>query len=90
MARNEAKTRRELIEPKLRRAGWCEHDWQIEDEYSISDGRISFDGKVGRRSQPGRVDYLLRYRRSRAIAVVEAKAEDKHHCEGEQQAKGLC
>lgn len=40
MARNEAKTRRELIEPKLRQAGWGEHDWQIEDEYRITDGRI--------------------------------------------------
>ena len=87
MVRNEAKTRRELIEPKLRQAGWGEHDWQIEDEYRITDGRISFDGKEGRRSSPVYVDYLLRYRRSRAIAVVEAKAEDKHHCEGERQAK---
>lgn len=87
MARNEAKTRRELVEPKLRQAGWSEHDWQIEDEYRITDGRINFDGKVGRRSSPVFADYLLRYRRSRAIAVVEAKAEDKHHCEGERQAR---
>ena len=87
MARNEAKTRRELVEPKLRQAGWGEHDWQIEDEYRITAGRISFDGKVGRRSSPVFADYLLRYCRSRALAVVEVKAEDKHHCEGERQAK---
>ncbi len=87
MARNEAKTRRELVEPKLRQAGWGEHDWQIEDKYRITAGRISFDGKVGRRSSPVSADYLLRYRRSRALAVVEVKAEGKHHCEGERQAK---
>ena len=30
MARSEAKTRRELIDPKLKESGWFEHDWQVE------------------------------------------------------------
>ena len=96
MARNEAKTRKELVDPKLREAGWFEHDWQIDPEYKINAGRIHFDGQIAKRSKPFYTDYLLRYSRGKPIAVVEAKAEDKHHLEGERQAKdyakklGLC
>ena len=87
MARSEAKTRRELIDPKLKDAGWFEHDWQIEDEYAITAGRIHFDGKGGKRAKPQYADYLLRYAPSKAIAVVEAKREDLSHLEGTKQAK---
>lgn len=86
-SRNEAKTRKELIDPKLRAAGWFEHHWQVDPEYKITAGRIHFDGKSAKRAKPVYADYLLRYSSSKAIAVVEAKAEDKHHLEGEKQAK---
>lgn len=87
MARSEARTRKDLIDPKLKNAGWCNHDWQIEWEYQITDGRIHFDGKVGRRGTPRKADYLLRFAPSKAIAVVEAKKESEHHLEGAAQAK---
>ncbi len=87
MARSEAKTRRELIDPKLKEAGWFEHDWQIEDEYAITAGRIHFDGKNGKRAKPQYADYLLRYAPSKAIAVVEAKKEELSYLEGSKQAK---
>lgn len=87
MSRNEAKTRKELIDPKLKESGWFNHDWQVDPEYKITAGRIHFDGKSATRSKPVYADYLLRYSSSLAIAVVEAKAEDKHCLEGEKQAK---
>lgn len=87
MSRNEAKTRKELIDPKLKQSGWFNHDWQVDPEYKITAGRIHFDGKSATRSKPVYADYLLRYSSSLAIAVVEAKAEDKHYLEGERQAK---
>ena len=87
MSRNEAKTRKELIDPKLKNAGWFKYDWQIDPEYKITAGRIHFDGKRARRAKPVYADYLLRFASSKAIAIVEAKAEDKHYLEGEKQAK---
>lgn len=87
MSRNEAKTRKELIDPKLKSSGWFNHDWQIDPEYKITAGRIHFDGKSANRAKPTYADYLLRYSSSLAIAVVEAKAEDCHYLEGERQAK---
>lgn len=87
MSRNEAKTRKELIDPKLKESGWFNHDWQVDPEYKITAGRIHFDGKSASRAKPVYADYLLRYSSSLAIAVVEAKAEDKHYLEGEKQAK---
>ena len=87
MDRNEAKTRKELIDPMLRGAGWFHQDWQIDPEYKITEGRIHFDGKKAQRAKPVYADYLLRYAPSKAIAVVEAKAESKHYLEGEKQAK---
>lgn len=85
--RSEAKTRRELIDPKLEAAGWFNEQWQIEDEYTITAGRIHFDGKKGRRERPKKADYLLRYKPSRAIAIVEAKKESLSHLEGGEQVK---
>lgn len=86
-ARSEARTRKELVDPKLKDAGWCDHDWQIEWEYQITDGRIHFDGKSGRRGTPKKADYLLRFKPAKAIAVVEAKKESESHLEGAAQAK---
>lgn len=87
MSRSEARTRKELVDPKLKNAGWCDHDWQIEWEYNITDGRIHFDGKLGRRGTPKKADYILRYAPSKAIAIVEAKKEKDSHLEGAAQAK---
>jgi type I restriction enzyme R subunit len=87
MARNEENTKFRRIHPKLEASGWTEHEWQIEMEYAITAGRIQWDGKSARRARPIYADYLLRYKPSVAIAVIEAKDENKHHLEGEAQAK---
>lgn len=85
--RSEAQTRKELIEPKLKDAGWDEYPWQVEWEYVITKGRIHFDGKEAKRGKSLTADYLLRYSSSKAIAVIEAKKEELSHMEGERQAK---
>ncbi len=87
MARKEENTKFRLIHPKLKQAGWLEHDWQVDMEYAITAGRIQWDGKSAKRSRPIYADYLLRYKPSVAIAVIEAKDEDKHRLEGAAQAK---
>jgi len=87
MARKEENTKFKLIHPKLEKAGWLKQDWQIDMEYAITAGRIQWDGKTAKRSRPIYADYLLRYKPSLAIAVVEAKDEDKSRLEGTAQAK---
>ncbi len=42
--RNEARTRKDLIDPKLKNVGWFEFNWQCEPEYTISAGRVQFNG----------------------------------------------
>jgi type I restriction enzyme, R subunit len=82
---SEADTKSKLIDPKLKAAGWYEN--QIQREYKITDGRITFDGKKGKRGERNFADYLLRYKTSVRLAVVEAKKEELSHLEGLTQAK---
>ena len=84
MARNEAETRAELIDPALTAAGWGQVDGsRVAREYVIAPGRIL---GAGRPQQRLILDYLMLYR-NRKLAVVEAKAEDKPLTEGLGQAK---
>jgi type I restriction enzyme R subunit len=81
----EADTCRKHVLPKLYAAGWT--DDQISEQRYFTDGRIVIAGsKVTRRPQK-RGDYLLRYSRDFALAVVEAKAAYKNAADGLQQAK---
>jgi len=81
----EADTCRKYVLPKLYAAGW--NDDQISEQRTFTDGRIMVAGtKVWRRTQK-RADYLLRYRSSLMLAVVEAKAFHKNPGDGLQQAK---
>ncbi|MCL2153284.1 MAG: DEAD/DEAH box helicase family protein [Oscillospiraceae bacterium] len=87
MPRNEAQTRYELIDPALRLRGWNETNIKVE---ATSGGITVIDGKARRRQ--GRTDYLLRLEISKdtqpvAIALIEAKAEDKSPGFGLGQAK---
>ena len=84
MARNEAETRAELIDPVLKASGWGPVDGsRIAREYVIAPGRIL---GAGRPQKKLILDYLLLYR-NRKLAVVEAKSEDKPLTEGLGQAK---
>ena len=84
MARNEAETRAELIDPVLTAAGWgWVENSRVAREYVIAPGHIL---GAGRPQQRLILDYLMLYR-NRKLAVVEAKSEDKPLTEGLGQAK---
>ncbi|OVE34161.1 type I site-specific deoxyribonuclease [Priestia aryabhattai] len=85
MGLSEADTRSKLIDPKLKDAGWDES--KIQREYKVTDGRINFDGQEGVRGKAQYADYLLRYKPSIRIALVEAKKEKLSHLEGLNQVK---
>lgn len=86
MARNEADTRAQLIDPALHRRGWTE---ALHIKREQTPGAIDRHGKRRRR---GRVDYLLQLvvqagTQPIAVALIEAKAEDKLPTDGLEQAK---
>ncbi len=84
---NEADTCRKYVVPRLQAVGWDDEPHSIAEQRTITDGRIVPAGKGFVRKPPKRVDYILRYTRDFALAVVEAKADYKHATDGLQQAK---
>lgn len=81
---NEAETRAELIDPKLKTCGWGEIEGsKILREHHFTAGKILIGGQ---RSKPEIADYILIYRNQK-IAVIEAKAESNEPTEGVTQAK---
>ncbi|MBN1338100.1 MAG: DEAD/DEAH box helicase family protein [Bacteroidales bacterium] len=81
---NEAETKLTYIDPILKKAGWgVVEGSRIRMEFPINKGRLIGHGQ---RSRPDKADYVLQYR-NRNLAVIEAKATEKHHTEGVSQAK---
>lgn len=81
---NEAETRAEYIDPKLKASGWGEVEGsKILREFRITDGKIQTGGT---RSKPEIADYILVYKNQK-IGVIEAKAESLPVTEGVTQAK---
>ena len=81
---NEAETRAELIDPKLKACGWgVVEGSKILREYTISVGKIQTGGGRGKREI---ADYVLVYKGIK-LAVVEAKSNDLAVGEGVMQAK---
>ena len=81
---NEAETRAELIDPKLRVCGWgVVEGSKVLREYSITAGKIQTGGGRGRREI---ADYVLVYKGFK-LAVVEAKSAELPVGEGVMQAK---
>ena len=81
---NEAETRAEYIDPKLKQSGWGEvEDSKILREYRITEGRIQVGGK---RAKPEIADYILVYKNQK-LAVIEAKSDELGATEGVAQAK---
>lgn len=81
---NEAETRHELIDPKLKEAGWGEVEGsRLRLEYPITKGEIK---PGGRRANPLKADYILIYK-NRKLAVIEAKSDEVGYREGITQAK---
>ena len=81
---NEAETRAEYIDPKLKASGWGEVEGsRVLREYHITEGKIQTGGMRGKADI---ADYILVYR-NRKVAVIEAKAENLPAAEGVAQAK---
>ena len=83
----EAQTRRDLIDPALKQAGWDDAPRSVTPEETITDRRIIPLGQEAMRRDGLRADYVLRYSRDFKIAVVEAKREGLPAGNGLQQAK---
>ena len=81
---NESTTCMRHINPKLTDSGWDnEH---VLREFQINNGKIIPEGKKSKRMNPLKADYILLAAPNFKIAVVEAKAFDKPHDQGMQQA----
>jgi type I restriction enzyme R subunit len=81
---NEAETRAELIDPKLKESGWgIIEDSKVLREYHITLGKLQTGAG---RAKPLISDYILVYK-SRKLAAIEAKSAEKEVGEGVAQAK---
>ncbi len=83
---NEAETRAELIDPKLKENGWdgkANPEVKVHREFQITDGKIKATGGRGKATI---ADYVLAYK-GRKLAVVEAKSDEQQVGEGVAQAK---
>lgn len=81
---NEAETRAELVDPKLKACGWgVVEGSKILREYNITAGRIQTGGV---RSKKLTADYVLVYKGIK-LAVIEAKSDKLEVGEGVAQAK---
>lgn len=82
---NEAQTRFNKIDPKLRDAGWGkvpDSHILVEQSAYIAPGRITTTGH----KNPKKADYILEYKGIK-LAVIEAKSDEKDVSEGVAQAK---
>ena len=80
---NEAETRAELIDPRLKEAGWGVVDASRVRREVITLGRLE---GAGRRAKPEIADYVLIYRNTK-LAVIEAKKRSLPDTQGVGQAK---
>jgi type I restriction enzyme R subunit len=81
---NEAETRAELIDPKLKACGWgVVEGSKILREYHITQGKIQTGGGRGKKEI---ADYILVYKGIK-LAIVEAKSDELEVGEGVMQAK---
>ena len=81
---NEAETRAELIDPKIKEAGWGNVEGSVvRREFKITNGEIK---PGGIRASFDKADYILVYK-NRKIAVIEAKSDELDVSEGVGQAK---
>lgn len=83
---NEATTRRELIDPKLKDCRWGRNETvgsEVVAEYGFTDGRLIGAGQRGKQKK---ADYILVYKNQK-LAIVEAKAEGREITDGLEQVK---
>ena len=75
-----------FITPAVRRAGWDDLT-QIREEVFFTKGRIIVRGKLVTRGKAKRADYILYYKPSIPIALIEAK--DNTYAVGDGMQQGL-
>jgi len=80
---NEADTRAQLINPMLEKSKWTGE--MVRREIFITDGKII--NEYGKREKRRRADYVLYYKPTLPLAIVEAKDEGSSPSDGMQQAK---
>lgn len=81
---NEAETRAQLIDPKLRESGWgVVEGSRVLREHHITAGKIEVGG---RRAKPLIADYILVYKNQK-IGIIEAKSDELPVSDGVAQAK---
>jgi type I restriction enzyme R subunit len=73
------------ITPALEQSGWDIHS-QVREEVTLTDGRIIVRGKMCKRGQKKRADYILYYKHNIPIALIEAKDGTHTVGSGMQQA----
>ena len=73
------------ITPALKQAGWDEFS-QIREEVSFTKGRIIVRGRLVTRGKAKRADYILYYKPSIPLALIEAKDNNHTIGDGIQQA----
>ncbi|MBT9170685.1 MAG: Type-1 restriction enzyme R protein [Actinobacteria bacterium] len=81
----ETDTRVKIIDPQLKSSGWKEED--IRREFCFKKGKIIIEGNEAKRGEKKFADYVLFYKTSFPIAVIEAKRFFKHHVDGISDAK---
>jgi type I restriction enzyme R subunit len=74
-----------FITPALRKAGWDEQT-QLREEVSFTKGRVIVRGKMVRRGEAKRADYILYYKPNVPLAIIEAKDNNCGVGDGLQQA----
>lgn len=89
MSYNEADTRAKLIDPAIHKRGWTEDLIRREE----TAGAIEIIAGKARRRARGKVDYVMRIKvnpdtQPVAVALIEAKKEDRPPGHGLDQAKG--
>jgi len=84
---SESDIRTKFITPALGNAGW-DIKKQIREEVTFTDGKIIVRGKLVARGKKKRADYILFYKSSIPIALIEAKDNNHTVGAGIQQALG--
>ena len=75
-----------FITPAIDKAGW-DVLTQVREEVNFTKGRVIVRGKLVKRGEPKRADYILYYKPNIPIAVIEAK--DNNHSVGAGMQQGL-
>jgi len=76
-----------FITPALVKAGW-DVQTQIREEVGFTKGRVVVSGRIHRRGEAKRADYVLSFKPNLPLAVIEAKDNTHAFGAGMQQALG--